>query len=93
MTDCGSRRRLYGAAQGAEAPASQAPERARDHCVTCSDEAVALRVDAVRPDGTALCEGVEVMTDLVGSVEPGDVVIVHAGVALQLAQPSPEVAR
>jgi hydrogenase maturation factor len=54
-----------------------------DHCVTCSDEAVPMRVVEVRADGTALCEGdVEVMTDLVGSVAPGDAVLVHAGVAL-----------
>ena len=62
-----------------------------DHCVTCSDEAVPLRVEVVRDDGTALCEGVEVMTDLVGQVGPGDVVLVHAGVALQLAGPSKDV--
>jgi hydrogenase maturation factor len=57
------------------------------HCVTCSDEAVPLTVQTVRADGTALCgDAVEVMTDLVGAVEPGDVVLVHAGVALQLAE-------
>jgi hydrogenase maturation factor len=64
-----------------------------DHCVTCSDEAVPLRIDDVRADGTALCQGVEVMTDLVGAVEPGDVVLVHAGVALQLARGPEEVLR
>ena len=53
------------------------------HCITCSDEAVPMRVAAVRPDAVALCEGAtEVMTDLVGAVEPGDVLLVHAGVAL-----------
>ena len=57
-----------------------------DHCVTCSDAAAPLRVDAVTADGTAICEGVEVMTELVGVLEPGDVVLVHAGVALQLAE-------
>jgi hydrogenase maturation factor len=52
------------------------------HCVTCSDEGVPLRV--VEIDGClARCEGdVEVMTDLVGDVEPGDELLVHAGVAL-----------
>ena len=61
------------------------------HCVTCSDEAVALTVRAVQADGIALCDGdVEVMTELVGAVEPGDVLLVHAGVALQLAEPPPE---
>jgi hydrogenase maturation factor len=64
-----------------------------DHCVTCSDEALPLRVEEVRGDGTALCEGVEVMTDLVAPVEPGDVVLVHAGVALQLAERPEDVPR
>jgi hydrogenase maturation factor len=57
-----------------------------DHCVTCADEAVPMRVEFVRADGIALCAGIEVMTDLVGVVEPGDVLLVHAGVALQLAE-------
>ena len=55
------------------------------HCVTCSDEAVPMRVDEVRDDGTALCEGSEVMTELVGAVAPGDVLLVHAGTALARA--------
>jgi hypothetical protein len=33
-------------------------------------------------DGLALCDGVEVMTELVGAVAPGDELLVHAGVAL-----------
>jgi hypothetical protein len=54
------------------------------HCTTCSDEGVPMRVVEARAGGTALCEGdVEVMTDLVGAVEPGDGLLVHAGVALQ----------
>ena len=53
------------------------------HCVTCSDEAVPLRVLESRDDGTALCDGgVEVMTDLVGTVAPGDELLVHAGTAI-----------
>jgi hydrogenase maturation factor len=53
------------------------------HCVTCSDEGVAMRVIAVRADGTAICDGdVEVMTDLIGDVAAGEEVLVHAGVAL-----------
>jgi hydrogenase expression/formation protein HypC len=64
-----------------------------DHCVTCSDEAVPLTVRSVLDDGTALCDGdVEVMTDLVGPVAPGDVVLVHGGAALQLAE-RPEAVR
>jgi hydrogenase maturation factor len=42
-----------------------------------------MRVVRASPDGLAVCEGgVEVMTELVGAVEPGDQVLVHAGVAL-----------
>jgi hypothetical protein len=40
-----------------------------------------MRVTEVT-EGLALCDGVEVMTDLVGPVEPGDELLVHAGVAL-----------
>jgi hydrogenase maturation factor len=53
------------------------------HCVTCSDEGVSLRVVEVRDGGLALCEGdVEVMTDLVGDVDAGEELLVHAGVAI-----------
>jgi len=63
------------------------------HCITCSDEAVPMRVLELRPDGLAVCEGgVEVMVDLVGPVDVGDVVLVHAGVALVLAE-RPEAVR
>ena len=55
------------------------------NCVTCADEAVPLRVNEVRDDGTALCEGLEVMIDLVAPVREGDVLLVHAGVALTKA--------
>lgn len=42
-----------------------------------------MTVTAVQPGALALCEpDVEVMTDLVGAVEPGDVLLVHAGVAI-----------
>jgi hydrogenase maturation factor len=53
------------------------------HCVTCSDEGVAMRILEVREGGIAVCAGdVEVMTDLVGEVRPGEEVLVHAGVAI-----------
>lgn len=52
------------------------------HCVTCSDEGVPMRVERVE-NGLAVCDGGrEVMTELVGPVEPGDELLVHAGVAL-----------
>jgi hydrogenase assembly chaperone HypC/HupF len=59
-----------------------------DHCITCSDEGVpmtVLRIDENR--GLALCENADgakesVETTLVEPVEPGDALLVHAGVAL-----------
>jgi hydrogenase maturation factor len=59
-----------------------------DHCITCSDEGVPMRVvklDDAR--GVALCEGAggeraTVETALVETVAPGDELLVHAGVAL-----------
>jgi len=56
------------------------------HCITCADEAVPLRVNEVWGDGTALCEGVEVMIELVAPVREGDILLVHAGVALTKAE-------
>lgn len=59
-----------------------------DHgCVTCADEGVEVRVVGMGDDGLADCidpAGVRGVVDtaLVGVVVPGDVVLVHAGVAL-----------
>jgi hydrogenase expression/formation protein HypC len=54
-----------------------------NHCVTCSDEGVPMRVREVRADGIALADdGTELMIDLVAPVGAGDEVLVHAGVAL-----------
>jgi len=53
------------------------------HCITCSDEGAPMTVRDVRGDGIALCEGdAEVMTELVGPVQVGDELLVHAGVAI-----------
>ena len=52
------------------------------HCVTCADEGVPMTVQDVREDGIAVCDGGEVMVDLVAPVKAGDTVLVHAGVAL-----------
>jgi hydrogenase maturation factor len=58
-----------------------------DHCITCSDEGVPMqveRVDDVR--GLALCAAEDGSKSTVEialvDVEPGDRVLVHAGVAL-----------
>ena len=51
--------------------------------ITCSDEGTPMTVRDVRGDRIALCDDdVEVMTDLVGVVQPGDELLVHAGVAI-----------
>ena len=65
--------------------------RGADRCLTCGDVAVEATVVAV--DGpfadVAVADGRErVAVDLVEEVEPGDVLLCHAGVALQrLARP------
>ena len=58
-----------------------------DHCITCSDEGIPMqveRIDDVR--GLALCAAGDGSRSTVEialvSVEPGDRVLVHAGVAL-----------
>ena len=58
-----------------------------DHCVTCSDEGTEMRVVEMGQNGLSVCDdgeggSADVMTELVGSVVPGDVVLVHAGVAI-----------
>jgi hydrogenase maturation factor len=67
-----------------------APER----CLTCSDEAVAGTVVALAgvqalvalPDGAQA----QVAIDLVPAVAVGDVLLCHAGIALETLTPSPE---
>jgi hydrogenase maturation factor len=59
-----------------------------EHCITCGDDGVPMRVLALDDDrGLALCsDGAgahhTVETALVAPVAPGDEVLVHAGVAL-----------
>ena len=54
-----------------------------DHCITCSRRGGADDVIRTADPSLAICDGdTEVMTDLVGAVEPGDSLLVHAGVAL-----------
>jgi hydrogenase maturation factor len=68
----------------------------RDRCLTCSDEAVSARVRSV--DGlVALVSAGEteerVAIDLVPDARPGDVLLCHAGVALdRLASAQDEAA-
>jgi hydrogenase maturation factor len=68
-------------------------------CITCGDEAVAMRVleiDEAR--GLALCAAEDdststVESSLVDGVGAGDLVLVHAGVALQRLAAEPEGVR
>lgn len=59
-------------------------------CVTCADQLTPVRLDWVSEDG-AVARGVEggeareISVELVDAVRPGDVVLVHGGVALQRA--------
>jgi hydrogenase maturation factor len=63
------------------------------HCITCSDEGVAMRVLAVDDDrALALCERPDgehatVEIALVDPVAAGDALLVHAGTALTRLEP------
>ena len=59
-----------------------------EHCITCGDEGVTMRVLELDGD-TALCAGDDdtlregVAVELVEPVAPGDLLLVHAGVAIR----------
>ena len=58
-----------------------------DHCITCSDEGIPMQVERIDEQrGLALCAAEDGSKSTVEialvSVEPGDRVLVHAGVAL-----------
>ena len=59
-----------------------------DHCITCSDEGISMRVERVDDSrGLALCTAEDgskstVEIALVEPIAPGDRLLVHAGVAL-----------
>jgi hydrogenase maturation factor len=55
-------------------------------CVTCSDEAVAARVESVVGSEAVITVGDErerVAIDLVADARPGDLLLCHAGIALE----------
>jgi hydrogenase maturation factor len=58
-----------------------------DHCITCSDEGIEMQVERIDDArGLALCSAGDGSRSTVEialvSVQPGDRVLVHAGVAL-----------
>jgi hydrogenase maturation factor len=63
-----------------------------DHCITCGDAAVTATV--VRVDGATATVGVDgareqVAIELVEPVVVGDLLLCHAGIALEKVVPSP----
>jgi hydrogenase maturation factor len=64
------------------------------HCITCADEGVEMRVLAVdEARGLALCAAADgarsaVEVALVAPVGPGDTLLVHAGTALARLEPA-----
>ena len=59
---------------------------ARERCITCSDEAVEAEVVSVNgPEATVRVsrEHERVAVDLVPDAAPGDVLLCHAGIALE----------
>jgi hydrogenase expression/formation protein HypC len=65
----------------------------QDGCITCGDTAVAMRVERVDAErALASCSdetgaSEDVAIELVEPVEPGDALLVHAGVALARLAP------
>ncbi len=70
-----------------DASAAIACRAAEEHCITCGDEGIPMRIlecrgsDAICSDEAAVRHVVAL--DLVWPVEPGDGVLVHAGVAIR----------
>ena len=67
-----------------------APACVDEHCITCGDQGLPLRIVALEGAGLARCRDeaapsepdTTVDVQLVGEVAPGDLELVHAGVAL-----------
>jgi len=59
-------------------------------CITCSDEAVRVRVETLLDDGLALVDtgsGLEEVSVALVDVAVGDTVLVHAGEAIGVVAP------
>jgi len=56
-----------------------------DHCLTCGDVAVPVRIRELLPDGLAVTDtghGEEIVSVALVSVAVGDTILVHAGEAI-----------
>jgi hydrogenase expression/formation protein HypC len=70
--------------------AEPGPYCASDHCITCGDVAVEVRIAALLPDGMALVdtgEGTERVSVALVSAAVGDTILVHAGEAIAVVGP------
>lgn len=69
------------------------PECDGDVCITCSDEAVAVRVVQLMADGLALVDtgvGVEEVSVALVDAHVGETILVHAKEAIGVVNPDPE---
>jgi hydrogenase expression/formation protein HypC len=67
-----------------------------DVCITCSDTAVPVRVLRLLPDELAEVDtgsGVEEVSVALVRAQVGDTVLVHAGEAISVLEPAPEMTR
>jgi hydrogenase expression/formation protein HypC len=65
------------------------PTCTSDHCITCGDIAVEVRVVRLLPDGLAdvdTGQGTELVSVALVSAVPGDTVLVHAGEAIAVVR-------
>ncbi|MFJ8577906.1 HypC/HybG/HupF family hydrogenase formation chaperone [Micromonospora sp. NPDC093277] len=66
-------------------PTGPVPECPDDHCITCSDAAVTVRVRELTGDGLAVVDteaGPEEVSVALVEAVPGDIVLVHAKEAI-----------
>jgi hydrogenase expression/formation protein HypC len=72
-------------------PGREAPECHDDVCITCSDEAVQVRVIQLRGDDLAMVDtgsGLEEVSVALVDAAVGDLVLVHAKEAIAVVRPS-----
>ncbi len=67
---------------------------AEGHCITCSDEAMPARILRIDQDTGVAIVALEESTQeiditLIDDVAPGDVILVHGGVAIAITETNP----
>ncbi len=85
MKDIWQNQQIHAEQEDQKAQACELDEEG--HCITCSDEAIAVTIVQVDPEhGRALVEvkrrREEIDITLIEPVVPGDIVLVHAGIAI-----------